>query len=158
VRIPETNSLIVFLCNSSPTDFFGIAGSLAKLLYNKPVVLKEPVHKAMETIIGTEGVNKAVEAYKTMKKDTAHYYIDWISMDFLGNELYNLQRYEEARVIFENNAAEFPDKDLVLLSLAKTYQMLGRKEDAITWYKKVVALATENQEAKNRLKELEDKK
>ena len=128
-----------------------------QVLYNKPVVLKQPVHKAMETIIGSQGVNKAVEAYKKMKPDTAHYYIDWISMDFLGNALYDLKRYEEARIIFENNAAEFPDKDLVLLSLGKTYQMLGRKEDAIVWYKKVVGLGTANQEAKNRLKELEGK-
>jgi len=154
VRIPETNSLIVFLCNSSPTDFFGIAGSLAQVLYNKPVTLKQPVHKAMESMIATKGVHKAVEEYPIMKKDTAHYYIDWISMDFLGNQLYDLKRYQEAKVIFENNAAEFPDKDLVLLSLAKTYQALGRKEDAITWYKKTIALGTANQEAKNRLKEL----
>ena len=73
----------------------------------------------------------------------------------MGNQLYDLKRYEEAKVIFENNATEFPDKDLVLLSLAKTYQALGRKEDAITWYKKTIALGTANQEAKNRLKELE---
>lgn len=158
VRIPETNSLIVFLCNSSPTDFFGIAGSLARVLYNKQVVLKQPVHKAMESIIASEGVNSAVAEYQVMKKDTAHYYIDWISMDFLGKQLYDLKRYEEARVIFENNAREFPDRDIVLLSLADTYRMLGRKEDAIAWYKKVIALGTSNQEAMNRLKELEREK
>ena len=155
IRIPSTNSLIVFLCNSSPTHFFGITASLMKVLYDKPVVLKQPVHKAMETIISTKGVAKAVEAYQAMKKDTAHYYIDWISMDFLGNQLYNLKRYEEAKILFENNAAEFPQRDLVLLSLAKTYEMLGKKEDAVVYYKKVRAVNANNEEAKNRLKELE---
>ena len=36
-RVPSTNSVVVILCNSSPTDFFGITGNLYKVLYNKPV-------------------------------------------------------------------------------------------------------------------------
>ncbi len=155
VRTPYNDRLIVFLCNSSPTDFFGIAGSLMRALDDKPVNVKQPAHKAMEKLIGTSGVAKAVEAFQTMNKDTAHYYVDWISLDFLGNELYNLKRYEEAKVIFENNVAHFPNKDLALLSMAKTYQMLGRKQDAIVWYKKLMLLFPNNQEGKNRLKELE---
>jgi len=154
VRIPSTNSFIVILCNSSPTDFFGITGNLAKVLYNKPVAMKEPVHKVVETMIGSKGVVKAVEEYQRIKNDTAHYYIDWISMDFLGNKLYDLKRYEEAKVLFENNAAEFPQKDLTLMSLAKTYEALGRKKEAIEWYKKVLALNPKYEEARNRLKEL----
>jgi len=109
----------------------------------------------MESIIGKEGTAKAVEAYHRMKKDSAHYYIDWISLDFLGNKLYDLKRYEEARILFENNAAEFPQKDLALMSLAKTYEVLGRKQDAIIWYKKVLQISPKFEEARNRLKVLE---
>jgi CubicO group peptidase (beta-lactamase class C family) len=155
IRIPSTNSMIVILCNSSPTDFFGIAGNLAKVLYNKTVFIKQPAHKAMETVIASKGATAAVEEYKKMKKDTTRYYIDWISMNFLGEQLFTLKRYEDAKVIFENNAAEFPEKDLPALSLAKTYEELGRKEDAITWYKKTLAITPGYEEAKNRLKELE---
>jgi CubicO group peptidase (beta-lactamase class C family) len=155
VRIPATNSLIVILCNSSPTDFFGITGDLAKVLYNKPVVVKQPVHKAMELLIASKGITKAMEEYRVMKKDTAHYYVDWISMDFLGNKLSDLKRYEDAKILFENNAAEFPERDLALLSLAKVYEKLGRREEAISWYKKVLALTPGYEEARNRLKELE---
>lgn len=154
VRIPSTNSLVVFLCNSSPTHFFGIASSLMQALYNKPVKLKQPVHKVMETTISKVGAAKAVEQYKELKKDTANYYIDWLAMDQLGNQLFTLKRYDDARMIFENNAAEFPQRDLVLLSLAKTYEALGRKEDAITWYKKTLAVNARNEEAKTRLKAL----
>ena len=75
IRLPETNSMIVILCNSAPTDFFGIVKSLLKVLYHKPVVLKEPVHKKMETIIANFSAEKAVEEYQTMKKDTALYYV-----------------------------------------------------------------------------------
>jgi CubicO group peptidase (beta-lactamase class C family) len=156
-RIPATNSMIVFLCNSSPTDFFGIVRNLLKVLYQKPVVLIQPVHKAMEKIIATKSAAKAVEAYQRMKKDTLHYYIDWIQMNFLGEQLLTLNRYEDARIICENNAAEFPDKDLILVTLANTYNALGRKEDAINYYRKTLAITPGYEEARNRLKELEGK-
>lgn len=157
IRIPSTNSLVVFLCNSSPTHFFGITQSLLRVLHNKPVQLKQPAHKAMETIISTKGTTKAIEAYQAYKKDTANYYIDWLAMDQLGNQLYATQRYNDALLIFENNAREFPQRDLVLISLAKTYEVLKRKEEAIDYYKRAVAINPNNEEPKNRLKELERK-
>ncbi|HEV7781070.1 MAG TPA: serine hydrolase [Chitinophagaceae bacterium] len=155
VRIPSTNSMIVILCNSSPTDFFGICGSLAKVLYNKPVVVKEPVHKSMEKLISSKGITKALEEYQRMKKDTAHYYTDWISMNFLGDKLFDLKRYDEAELIYESNAADFPTKDLALFSMGKINQALGKKDEAIKWYKKALELFPQYQEARNRLKELE---
>ncbi len=153
VRIPSSNSLVVFLCNSSPTHFFGIAGNLMKVLYNKPVVLKQPVHKVLETLLATADGKKAVEEYTRMKKDTANYYIDWLAMNQLGDQLVTLKRYEDARVVFENNAAEFPNRDLALFSVANIYELLGRKEDAIAWYQKVLALNPKYEEARSRLKQ-----
>lgn len=154
VRIPSTNSLVVFLCNSSPTHFFGIASSLIQALYNKPVKVKQPVHKVMETTVSKSGAAAAVEQFRQLKKDTANYYVDWLAMDQLGNQLYTLKRFDDARIIFENNAAEFPQRDLVLLSLAKTYEALGRKGDAVAWYKKTLAVNPRNEEARVRLKAL----
>jgi mRNA degradation ribonuclease J1/J2 len=52
-----------------------------------------------------------------MKADSAHYYIDWISMNFIAEQLLNLKRLDDARIISENNVAEFPDKDLVMLTM-----------------------------------------
>ena len=158
LRIPATNSLIVILCNSSPTDFFGITGDLAKVLYNKPVHLKQPVHKAMEKLIAEKGAVKAVEEFKQMKADSADYYIDWISMNFLAEQLLTLKRYEEARIISENNATEFPTRDMVMVNMGNIYLALNRKAEAIIYYKKALALSPEYEEAKNRLKELEGNK
>ena len=156
-RIPSTNSFVVILCNSSPTDFFGITGNLYKVLYNKPVILKQPVHKKMETYITKIGVVKSIEEYKKMKADTAHYYIDWISMNFIAEQLLTLKRYDEAKVIAENNIEEFADKDLVMLTMGNIYLALNRKEDAIKFYKKALQITPVYQEAKSRLKELESK-
>lgn len=157
LRIPSTNSFALILCNSSPTDFFGIIKNLVKVLYNKPVKLKQPVHKKMETYLSQIGAEKSVLEYKKMKADSANYYIDWISMNFIAEQLLNLKRYEDAKVISENNAAEFPDKDLVMLTMGNIYLAMNKKEDAIKFYKKALQLYPGYQEAKNRLKELEDK-
>ncbi|RYY71194.1 MAG: serine hydrolase [Chitinophagaceae bacterium] len=156
IRIPETNSMAVILCNSAPTDFFGIIKNLLKVLYNKPVVLKEPIHKRMETIIAEFDAEKAVKAYKEMKIDTAHFYADWLQMYYLGEKLLSLKRYDEARIIAENNVAEFPERDFVALSLANIYLALKRKDDAVKFYKKTLQLNPESEEAKNRLKELQN--
>ncbi len=158
VRIPATNSLIVILCNSSPTDFFGITGNLAKVLHDKPVRLKQPVHKAIEKLITEQGATKAVEAYKRMKEDTANYYIDWISMNFIAEQLLTLKRYEDARIIGENNAAEFYNKDLVMVNMGNIYLALNRKADAIIYYKRALVISPDFEEPKNRLKELEGNK
>ena len=157
LRIPSTNSFTIILCNSSPTDFFGITKNLVKVLHNKPVELKQPVHKKMETLIAQVGAEKAVEDYKKMKADSAHFYIDWISMNFIAEQLLNLKRYEDARIIADNNVAEFPNKDLVMLTTGNIYLALNRKEDAIKFYKKTLQLYPGYEEAKNRLKELEGK-
>lgn len=157
-RIPSTNSLIVILCNSAPTDFFGITENLGRVLYNKPVHLKQPVHKAMEKLIAEKGAIKAVEEYKRMKADSAHYYADWISMNFLAQQLQILKRYEDARIISENNVTEFPNKDLVMVTMGNIYLALNRKSDAITCYRKALAINPDYEEAKNRLKELDGNK
>ncbi len=157
-RIPSTNSLIVILCNSAPTDFFGITENLAKVLYNKPVHLKQPVHKVVEKLIAEQGAKKAIEEYKRMKADSAHYYIDWISMNFLADQLLTLKRYEDARITSENNAEEFPDRDLVMVTMGNIYLALNRKADAIIFYKKALAIYPGYEEARNRLKELEGDK
>ncbi|MCX6318904.1 MAG: beta-lactamase family protein [Bacteroidetes bacterium] len=155
LRIPETNSMAVILCNSAPTDFFGIIKNLLRVLYKKPVVLKAPVHKLLENYIVKYNAARAVEEYQKMKKDTARYYIDWLQMYYLGEKLFGLKRLEDAKIIAENNAKEFPERDYVALSLANIYAALHRREDAILYYKKTLALNPVSEEARNRLKELE---
>ncbi len=158
LRIPETNSMIVILCNSAPTDFFGITKNLLKVLYNKPVVIKEPVHKKMETLIAAMGANRAVTEYKIISKDTAKYYTDWVQMYYLGEKLLSLKRLNDARIIAENNVAAFPERDFMALTLANIYLALNRKTDAIKFYEKTLLLNPHSEEAKNRLKELKGNK
>jgi CubicO group peptidase (beta-lactamase class C family) len=157
LRIPESNSFVVILCNSSPTDFFGIIKNLLKVMYDKPVVIKQPVHKKMETIIAQKGAAEAVSAFHEMQVDTAHYYVDWISMNFLAEQLMTLKRLEDAQVIADNNVAAFPDKDLIMVTTGNVYLALNRREEAVRFYKRALELNPGYDEAKNRLKELDNK-
>jgi hypothetical protein len=96
-----------------------------KVLYNKLVNLKQPVHKALESVIVKNGAVKAVEEYRKMKADTAHYYVDWLAMNQLGDQLFALKRYEDARIIFENNALEFPERGLSAVEFSKNVRRIG---------------------------------
>jgi CubicO group peptidase (beta-lactamase class C family) len=154
IRIPESNSMAVILCNSYPTDYFGIIQNLLKVLYNKPVILKEPIHKKMEIIVGQSTAAKAVAEYKEMKADTVHYYADWLQLYYLGENLLSLKRYDDARIIVENNVREFPDKYLIALSMANIYLSLNNRGEALKFYKRTLELNPDIEEAKNRLKEL----
>jgi len=154
VRVPETNSFIIFLCNSAPTDFFGITKSILKILNNKPVQLRQPVHKVVEQEISRHGVDAALKRYDVLKKDTVHYFVEWWNMDRVGHQLLDLKRYDEALVIFKKNAEEFPEHDIIFNSLGRAYEEMGRKEEAIVTYKKAISLNNKDEEARGRLKGL----
>jgi CubicO group peptidase (beta-lactamase class C family) len=155
IRIPATNSLVVFLCNSSPTHFFGIASSLLRVLHNKPPGLKQPAHKALEPVIVQQGINAALLAYDKMKADTAHYYIDWLAMRQLGEQLHNEKRYEDAALLFEKLLIEFPSREFMAVSLGDAYMAMNKKEKAKEAYRRALAINPKFEEAKNKLKALE---
>ena len=103
----------------------------------------------MEIIIAKYNEEKAVAYYKIIKSDTVYYYVDWLHMYYLGEKLLSLKRYDDARIIAENNVIEFPEREHVALSMANIYFALKRKEDAIKFYKKTLQLNPQSEEAKN---------
>ncbi|MBK6828281.1 MAG: serine hydrolase [Chitinophagaceae bacterium] len=153
-RIPSTNSMVLILCNSSPTDFFGICNNLVKILYGQSVKVKQPIHKKMETLIAEKGTARAVEEFQLLKKDTARYYADRISLCFLAEQLLTMKRVEDARLMAENNIAEFPSFDMANCILGNVYLQLGRKEDAALYYRKTLTISPFYEEARSRLKEM----
>lgn len=78
-------------------------------------------------------------------------------MNFIAEQLLTLKKYDDARVIAENNVAEFSDKDLVMITMGNIYLALNKKEEAIKYYKKTLLLNPEYEEAKRRLRKLVDK-
>ncbi|MEO7445502.1 MAG: serine hydrolase [Ferruginibacter sp.] len=155
-RIPSNNSVIIILCNAAPTDFFGITENLGRVLFNKPVYLKKPIHKVVENTLGKKGAQAAVQEFNRLQVDTAHYYVDWISMNYIAEQLQTLKQYDDARIISENNAKAFPNRDLVMVTMANIYLAMDRKQDAIKYYKKALEIYPGYEEARNKLKQLEN--
>jgi CubicO group peptidase (beta-lactamase class C family) len=154
LRVPETNTLVVILCNSKPTDFFGVTKSLLKVIYNKPVTLKEPLHKKLETLITKNGMADALKTYNKLKKDTANYYTDWISMNYMVEQLLQLKRLNDAKLLGESNVLDFPNKDLIMVSMGNVYLALNQNTEAIEYYKKCLGINPNFEEAKTRLRQL----
>ena len=64
--------------------------------------------------------------HQQRQKNMVSDYVDWISMNFIAQQLLTLKRYEDARVISENNVQEFPNKDLILVTMANIYLALNK--------------------------------
>jgi tetratricopeptide (TPR) repeat protein len=111
----------------------------------------------METLIGQVGITKAMAEYAKMKADSTNFHIDWVSMYYLVEQLSTAERFEDARILAENNLAEFPNRDLIWLSMGNIYLALNRKTDAIKTFKMALEKFPYLDEAKNRLKELGEK-
>jgi tetratricopeptide (TPR) repeat protein len=112
------------------------------------------VYKVLEKTIPQKGIQAAMQQYELLKKDTAHYYVSWFDNDRLGNELYDLGRYEDAIIVLSKTAEEFPGKYIILNSLAKSYEKAGHIPDAIKTYQKALETEPGNEEAKGKLKVL----
>jgi len=47
LRIPSSNSCVIMLCNTSPTDFFGITKNVLKVFFIILVAINDQLHKTM---------------------------------------------------------------------------------------------------------------
>lgn len=78
--------------------------------------------------------------------------MDWISMNYIAEQLQTLKQYEAAKIIAENNAKAFPNRDLIMVTMGKIYLALDRKQDAIVYYKKALEIYPGYEEAKKQAK------
>ncbi len=70
----------------------------------------------------------------------------------------NQQKYEEAIGVFKLNVKLFPNSWNVYDSLAEAYMKIGNRELAIKTYKKSLALNPQNDNAREMLNILREKK
>ena len=72
----------------------------------------------------------------------------------MAEQLLTMKRVEDARLMAENNIAEFPSFDMANCILGNVYLQLGRKEDAALYYRKTLTISPFYEEARSRLKEM----
>jgi len=102
-----------------------------------------------------DGVEAAVARYRHLKKEKPD---NWTfaenELNMLGYQLVARDLVDEAIVIFELNVEAFPDGFNTYDSLAESYMLAGRTEDAITNYERSLELNPDNTNAVTMLAKL----
>lgn len=107
--------------------------------------------------LNEKGWDHAGDIYAAMQKQDPKFKLGEGSINDWGYELLRDDHKPEAVNIFKFNVSLYPDSGNVYDSLAEAYMKSGQKDLAILNYKKSLEKDPNNQNAKDKLKELESK-
>jgi tetratricopeptide (TPR) repeat protein len=158
-RYIADHDLIVIFNNTPGASLDDMAKGIRAILYNQePTVPKRSlVHDLGETIVNRD-VTAAVAQYRELKRaNSSNYVFDENALNQLGYRLLQEKRNSDAIAIFKLNVEEYPKSGNTYDSLAEAYMNDGQKQLAIDNYRKSLELDPKNQNAVNKLKELEQK-
>src|SRR5438445_576106 len=124
----------------------------------EPAGPKRPLVPDLGETLVNRGVDAAVAQYRELKRTNPHgYNFDEHALNQLGYMLLEKGRNADAIAIFRLNVEEYPKSGNVYHSLAEAYAKDGQKQQAITNYRKSLELDPKNQNAADKLKQLEQK-
>jgi hypothetical protein len=158
-RYIADHDLIVIFNNTPGASLDDMAKGIRAILYNQePTVSKRSlVHDLGETIVNRD-VTAAIAQYRELKRaNSSNYVFDENALNQLGYRLLQEKRNSDAIAIFKLNVEEYPKSGNTYDSLAEAYMSDGQKQLAIDNYRKSLELDPKNQNAVNKLKELEQK-
>lgn len=101
-----------------------------------------------------KGPDAAAVVFNVLKADTSHYFMGEKELNRLGYDLVNDGYTNEALEAFKLNTFLYPDSFNVYDSYAETLASLGKKEEAIMMYKRLLVLKPENKNTIDALKKL----
>ena len=153
-RIPSCNASIIILNNTSHSFRTSITTAITGILYDKPYDLPLiPLAKFMVKTIEKEGVDKGILFYKE-RKDSPKYHINEQDLVVAGYRFLHAENAKDAAKIFKLATEVFPNRDNPFDSYAEALMTLGKNNEAITNYKKSLALNPKNNNAIKMLKKL----
>jgi CubicO group peptidase (beta-lactamase class C family) len=158
-RLVGDHDLIVILDNTRGTNLGEMANGIRAILYGQePATPKRSLVPDLGETLVNRGVEAAVAQYRELKRTNPHgYNFDEVALNQLGYMLLEKGRNADAIAIFKLNVEEYPKSGSVYDSLAEAYVKDGQKQQAITNYRKSLELDPKNQNAADKLKELEQK-
>jgi tetratricopeptide (TPR) repeat protein len=116
------------------------------------------VATVVEQELEKAGIEAAVELYHKIKTDTENYLLDENQFNALGYRLLQTNKIPEAIEIFKLNVQAFPQSWNVYDSLAEAYMIKGENEAAIKYYEKSLDLNPQNDNGREMIKRLKEKK
>lgn len=159
-RLVDDHDLIVIFNNTPGVDLNEMVKGVRVILYGQePAVPKRWLVPDLGETLANRGADAAVAQYRELKRTNPNgFNFDERALNQLGNMLLGKGRNADAIAIFKLNVEEYPKSGNVYGSLAEAYAKDGQKQQAITNYRKSLELDPKNQNAANKLKELEQKK
>jgi CubicO group peptidase (beta-lactamase class C family) len=153
------HDLIVIFNNTPGANLGEMAKGIRSILYNQePAPPKRSLSRDLGKTVAEHGVDAAIAQYHTLKNSgSKDYDFNEEQLNQLGYVLLQQNRNADAIAIFKLNVEEYPKSGNVYDSLAEAYAKNGQKQLSIENYKKSLELDPKNQNAADRLKELEQK-
>jgi len=158
-RFVGDHDLIIIFNNTPGADLGEMAKGVRAILYGQePATPKRSLVPDLGQIVVNRGADAAVARYRELKRTNPNgYNFDERALNRLGYMLLEKGRNADAIAIFNLNVEEYPKSGNVYDSLAEAYAKDGQKQQAIANYRKSLELDPKNQNAANKLKELEQK-
>ncbi|MWW23894.1 serine hydrolase [Algibacter lectus] len=154
LRTPSDKSLIVLLNNTGGAPLSNITNAILGIINNKTYSMpKKSVADAMLTVIEAEGIDAGITHYNKIK-DSELYNLEESDLNAMGYQLMGSNNIEASVKVFELIVNEFPKSSNAYDSYAEALMTSGKKDLAITNYKKSVALNPANQNGIDFLKKL----
>jgi len=134
-----------------------MSNAIINILYDKPFDRpKKSLAEVLYQIINEEGIDVAIQKYPALKNDTNSYNLNEREFNNLGYLFLRRNQIKEAIEIFKLNVAAFSESSNTYDSLGEAYMKNGEKQLAIKNYKKSLELDSNNTNAVNMLKKLEE--
>lgn len=153
-RIPSSNASIIVLNNTNKAFLTTMTTAITGILYNKPYDLPLiPLAKFMVKTMDSAGVDAGIQFYKD-HKDSSKYHASEQDLIVEGYRFLHADKPKDAAKIFKLATEMFPDRDNPFDSYAEALMTLGKNEEAVSNYKKSLALNPKNENAIKMLKKL----
>jgi dienelactone hydrolase len=111
--------------------------------------------EAFRSELGRQGFSRAADIYAQMRKEKSDFKLDETAVNSWGFELMADRHLPEAIDLFKLNVEIYPDSGDAFNSLGQAYMESGQKQLAVESYKKSLEKDPMNENAKEKLKELE---
>lgn len=108
------------------------------------------------TELGRQGFDHAADIYAAMQKDKADFKLDEDAVNSWSDELMSDNHLPEAVALLKLNVQMYPNSSGAYYNLGEAYVKSGQKELAVESYKKSLEKDSNNEEAKQKLKQLDE--
>ena len=158
-RIVGDHDLIVIFNNTPGANLGEMSIGIRAILYGQqPATPKRSLVRDLGQTLINHGVETAIAQYRELKNTKPDAYnFDEGALNQLGYMLLEKDRKADAIAIFKLNVEEYPKSGNACDSLAEAYAKDGQKQQAIVYYRKSLELDPINQNAADKIKELEQK-